>query len=61
MSAGAKGFAAFLPALLKVIWIDGLYAVPTDKLNPSEPYALATELYPDITFTSVEDFFKTQV
>ena len=54
---GATGPSVFLLALNKAAWIDGICAVPTSKLS-SEPAVQATELYPDIKFQTLEDFYR---
>lgn len=59
-AAASEGFGPFIAALLKAFWIDGLYAITSDKLEPNEPFVLATELYPDIKFITVEEYFKSR-
>lgn len=49
---GNQGKAAVFAGLFKSIWIDALYD------RPVENGVLATELYPDMHFTSVEEYYE---
>ena len=43
----------FFWANLKALWSDGYY-----KREPAGPVVLATELYPDLRFKSVEEYLR---
>ena len=46
---------AVFSGLIRAIWVDGIY----DRPVPDE--VLATELYPDIQFTTIPEFYKSRV
>ena len=57
--AGAEGLSAFVHALHKSIWIDGVNAIPPENFTEDEVVS-AAELYPDIQYTSIDGFYRSQ-
>ena len=56
---GTEGLEAFVAALHKAIWVDGVNSIPPEKLSPDE-VVYATQLYPDSKPTTIHDFYKSQ-
>ena len=44
-------------SLISLVWFDGAYQLPPEELNTLEP-VYATELYPDVKFKTVEEYYK---
>lgn len=53
---GADGFMAVLFAVLISFWFNNIASIPPDHFD-NFPHVTAAELYPDFTFTTIEDYY----
>lgn len=60
LRADAQGFDAFMTALHIAIWFDDVGSIPLDYYKNYD-HVDAAELYPDLKYSTVEDFYISTI